>query len=418
MSFFSNVYRRLSALDLDEIFSYNTTKEVRMLDRRLGMVCWVIRIIVLAYVVGYVFLVKEQYTEEEKSVGHAISSVNGTTYSRTNGVVRPWDVVDAVQPALENGAAFVSTMISVTAGQTIANFSNPQLPCTSHADCVKDLPLSYGQCVANQCEQYGWQPPYSDTDRTSTAVYELEGADTFGVWLRASIQFPTLDAARIFTTMDVTSPTAYAGGSAPGASVSDSTSTSTTIGDGKSPAPDYFTVGELLSLAGTSYATIRDTGCTLAVTFLWDCFVDASDLCHPKLQVSRVDLNERRRGFGYQYATYYAPVPAAAGGAETRDLYTVKGVRLLVSSIGKGRQISISEVILQISSGIALLWLAGFASDVLMLYVLPEKKHYRTYKQERTPDFSDLRNKIAEVEGEKKKLRDRKNRFAAKLDES
>ena len=53
-----------------------------------------------------------------------------------------------------------------------------------------------------------------------------------------------------------------------------------------------------------------------------------------------------------------------------------------------------------------------------MLHVLPERKHYRTYKQERTPDFSDLRNKIAEVEGEKKKLRDRKNRFAAKLDEN
>ena len=53
-----------------------------------------------------------------------------------------------------------------------------------------------------------------------------------------------------------------------------------------------------------------------------------------------------------------------------------------------------------------------------MLHVLPERKHYRTYKQERTPDFSDLRNKIAEVEGEKKKLRERKNRFAAKLDDT
>ena len=63
-------------------------------------------------------------------------------------------------------------------------------------------------------------------------------------------------------------------------------------------------------------------------------------------------------------------------------------------------------------------WLANFAADFLMLHVLPERKHYRTYKQERTADFSDLRNKIAEVEGEKKKLRDRKNRFAAKLDES
>lgn len=79
---------------------------------------------------------------------------------------------------------------------------------------------------------------------------------------------------------------------------------------------------------------------------------------------------------------------------------------------------SISAIMLQISSMIALLWLANAAADFMMLHVLPERKHYRTYKQERTPDFSDLRNKIAEVEGEKKKLRDRKNRFAAKLDES
>ena len=36
-------------------------------------------------------------------------------------------------------------------------------------------------------------------------------------------------------------------------------------------------------------------------------------------------------------------------------------------------------------------FLANFFADFLMLHVLPERKHYRTYKQERTPDFSDLR---------------------------
>ena len=101
-----------------------------------------------------------------------------------------------------------------------------------------------------------------------------------------------------------------------------------------------------------------------------------------------------------------------------RDLYTFKGVRLLLSSRGVGKKLSVAAIMLQLSSLIALLWMANYAADLCMLYVLPERKHYRTYKQERTPDFSDLRNKIAEVEGEKKKLRDRKNRFAAKLDES
>ena len=132
--------------------------------------------------------------------------------------------------------------------------------------------------------------------------------------------------------------------------------------------------------------------------------------------LTRLDLNEKRKGFMYQYAHYYRTMDKAPQDAK-RDLYSVKGVRILLSSRGEGRRVSISAIMLQISSGIALLWLAGFVADFLMLHVLPERKHYRTYKQERTPDFSDLRNKIAEVEGEKKKLRDRKNRFAAKLDE-
>merc|ERR1719198_2842144 len=93
------------------------------------------------------------------------------------------------------------------------------------------------------------------------------------------------------------------------------------------------------------------------------------------------------------------------GGAQQRDLYTVKGVRLVLSSRGVGKKVSFSAIMLQLSSLIALLWLANFSADMIMLHVLPERKHYRTYKQERTPDFSDLRNKIAEVEGEKKKLR-------------
>ena len=46
-------------------------------------------------------------------------------------------------------------------------------------------------------------------------------------------------------------------------------------------------------------------------------------------------------------------------------------------------QISLSAIMLQLSSLIALLWLAGFSADFLMLHVLPERKHYRTYKQAR-----------------------------------
>ena len=418
MSLLTSCYRQLTALDLDEIFSYQTTKEVRMLDRRLGMVNWLIRAVVLVYVIGYVFILREGYTEMEKSVGHCISTVNGTTYSTTGGKPRPWDAIDAVTPALENGAAFVATTVFVTERQVLTNSSNLARPCskaTEKADCPNKPPLSYGTCQNNYCQEYGWAPFFSETDGSNTHKFELETADEFGVWLRSSIAFPSLDETRIFSTIDTQRPTPYRGGQ--GVPVLAKTDSSTTLGGGGVMPPDYFTIGELLALAGTSFDTIKSTGCTLAVSYRWKCFVDASAACAPELQVARLDLNEKRKGFMYQYAHYYRTMDKPPHDAK-RDLYSAKGVRLLLSSRGEGRRVSVSAIMLQISSGIALLWLAGFVADFLMLHVLPERKHYRTYKQERTPDFSDLRNKIAEVEGEKKKLRDRKNRFAAKLDES
>ena len=325
-AFFGSLYRQFTSLDLDEIFSYQTTKEVRMLDRRLGMVCWVIRAIVIFYVVGYVFILREGYTETEKSVGHAISTVNGTTYSTTSGVTRPWDHIDAVQPALENGAAFVATTVFLTPGQTVNNYSNPNYPCTTgkSGECPNDPPLSYGVCSSGFCQEYGWQPAFSSNDATHTTKYTLEHADDFGVWLRSSISFPSLDETRVFSTIGAQTVTRYAGGSGDGATVVQQGSTSTTLGDGVTAPPDFYTIGELLSLAGTSYDTITATGCTLGVTFTWECFVDSASDCAPQLHVERLDLNERRRGFSYQYANYYR---MESGGADTRDLNTVYGVR-------------------------------------------------------------------------------------------
>ena len=136
------------------------------------------------------------------------------------------------------------------------------------------------------------------------------------------------------------------------------------------------------------------------------------------------------------------PPAAARAAPPTAARARAQGVRLLLTSRGVGKKVSFNAIMLQVrarrrgwgrdpgrgaaggaswvggqvpgtrdrpllrapaatraqlSSMIALLWLASFAADFLMLFVLPERKHYRTYKLERTPDFSDLRNKIAEA---------------------
>jgi len=339
-----------------------------------------------------------------------ISQTNGTSYSMYGGVARTWDSIDIVQPALEDGAAFISTEVYYTPKQTMGNCSNPSKQCVTNSDCPNVPPLSTGSCNGGFCTEMQWCPAFSDQTVETTQLHQLEGQDFLSIWLKAAIMFPSLDASRVFSTIDELTPTPYVDGVS---SVS-STSSGSTLGDGKTAPPDMFTVKDLLSLAGTSYETVQDTGCVLSVSLLWDCFVDGAS-CFPTISVQRLDLSAKRNGFEYEYANYYRMTDT---GPQQRDLYTVKGVRLLLSSRGVGKKVSLSAIMLQVSSLIALLWLANFAADFLMLSVLPERKHYRTYKQERTPDFSDLRNKIAEVEGEKKKLRERKNRFANKYFET
>ena len=244
------IYRQITALDLDEIFSYQTTKEVRMLDCRLGTVNWLIRAIVLVYVIGYVFLLREGYTEAEKSVGHAISQVNGTSFSTTNSQSRPWDAIDAVQPALQNGVAFIATNVFTTANQTLGSGRNPTKRCALAAECSPSAPGAAGVCRSdNFCQLLGWIPGFDESDTEHTSSYMLESAESdFGVWLKSSIQFPSLDETRVLSTMDQQARVAFAGS---GALPALETSSSSTLGDGAANPPDYFTVGELLALAQT-----------------------------------------------------------------------------------------------------------------------------------------------------------------------
>ncbi len=52
-----------------------------------------------------------------------------------------------------------------------------------------------------------------------------------------------------------------------------------------------------------------------------------------------------------------------------------------------------------------MLGLSTTIADALMLLALPEKAHYKMYKEKTTPDFSDLRDKIADEDEENVKLR-------------
>ena len=201
--------RRISAIDMDELFSYNTKKEVRMLDRRLGYLCWSVRLLVWGYIVGYVFIANEGYTQQEMAHGHVLTQVEGSTFSMTRAGARSWDAVDASRPSLENGALFVATQVLHTQHQVMGNCTSPSKKCSLDADCDKRPPLAEGICSAGMCYEMQWCPAQSETQSDMTDTHTLEGADGFTIWFKAAIQFTSLDTQRIFSTMAAHFPVRY-----------------------------------------------------------------------------------------------------------------------------------------------------------------------------------------------------------------
>ena len=196
----------LHNLDADEIFSYQTTKVVSMLDHRLGLLCWSIRLLVVGYIVGFVFVANEGYTEREVASGHVLAQVDGATFSMSRGAARAWDHLDAVRPPLEGGAVFVGTQALVSPRQRMGNCTTPAKKCAQDADCERRPPLAAGKCFSGMCVEMQWCPAQAEGSSDATEVHSLEGADAFAIWLRASIQFTTLDAHRIFSTISAQRP--------------------------------------------------------------------------------------------------------------------------------------------------------------------------------------------------------------------
>ena len=48
---------------------------------------------------------------------------------------------------------------------------------------------------------------------------------------------------------------------------------------------------------------------------------------------------------------------------------------------------------------------AKMMADMIMQHFFAERRHYREYKAETTPDFSDVRAKVEQLEKESEKLR-------------
>merc|ERR1719482_1302473 len=94
--------------DIDDLFAYDTVKEVKVLDRRLGYIYYAVLLLVLFYIVIYVFMIRQQYLDTEKTTGWILSKVVNPAHDE-NGM--PWDIMDSVTNPGEQGALFIPTRV-------------------------------------------------------------------------------------------------------------------------------------------------------------------------------------------------------------------------------------------------------------------------------------------------------------------
>jgi len=348
---------------------YGTSKEVKLLDRRLGMLHLVIFLVVLAYVIGVRLVLEKGYQSLELSSGMVAVTLDGMTYSSSNGLVFPADQADLVQPLKEGAALFLATSKLTTPQQRLDNCTDPNYPCSADSDCKPDPPLSYGKCEGGFCERQTWCPAASVSHPPATAyTSQLEALDRLAISLIGTINFPMLDPTVLTTE------------------------------DGRN-ARVTWSIPEILSRGGVDMVEAVGTGAVLSLVLKWSCSLGpGGSTCLPRLRV--YDIGQGA-GFWSQWAQYYEQLDNGEA-VLRRDLHNATGIRFLISSRGNARRIDIYACVLQLFVALALLPIASALADTIMQYLFSERRHYREYKTETTPDFSDVRAKVEQLDKQTK----------------
>ena len=81
-----------------------------------------------------------------------------------------------------------------------------------------------------------------------------------------------------------------------------------------------------------------------------------------------------------------------------RDMLQARGLRVLVRAEGTGERLDALQIVTQLFVALALFPIAAMLADTIMQTVFSERRHYREYKTEESPDFSDVRAKVEQLD--------------------
>ncbi|XP_068066317.1 P2X purinoceptor 1 isoform X1 [Anomalospiza imberbis] len=401
------------------LFEYDTPRMVLVRNKKVGLTFRLIQLIVLAYIIGWVFLYEKGYQSQDSIVSSVSVKLKGLTLTNES-VLGPhiWDVVDYVFPPQGDNSFVVMTNFIVTPGQKQGTC--PELPdaglCTQDSDCSKGKysrqgqGLMTGKCVrfnstVKTCEIFGWCPVEVDYHVPSPAL--LSEAEKFTLFIKNSITFPKFKVSRRNLVESVTKQYLKK-------------CTYHKVTDSLCPV---FELGYIVKESGQNFTFLAVKGGVVGITIDWNCDLDwPLRYCKPIYQFHGLYNDDSNVSPGFNFSTWGHQIkqqelelqPAGSGrkteaqrgqvptaqllrgfkekvrsryakyykedGMEKRTLYKVFGIRLDILVNGKAGKFDIIPTMTTIGSGIGIFGVASVLCDLLLLHFLHGRDYYKQKK--------------------------------------
>ncbi|XP_042286407.1 P2X purinoceptor 1 isoform X2 [Thunnus maccoyii] len=355
----------------DFFFEYETPRQVLVRNRRVGVVCRLIQLGVLAYIIVWVFIYEKGYQSTDTAVSSVFTKMKGVGYTNVNGAERVWDVADYVFPPQGDSSFVVMTNYIITEGQKMGKC--PELPgkhnCSSGADCEGGSfkRQMTGVCVntTKTCEVLAWCPVENDHNIPDPPL--LMSAENYTLFIKNSVTFPLFGVTRSNLVEGI-----------------NNTYIRQCLHHPKTaPLCPIFKLGDIVKESGFNFTTIAREGGAIGIVVDWTCNFDVDiKHCKPTYKFHGLYGNPDEKdkakasvGYNFRYAKHYLEdkVPK-------RTLLKVFGIRVDIIVQSLARKFDIIPTLTAIGSGVGIFGVATVVCDLMMLYILPKREFYKNMK--------------------------------------
>lgn len=359
----------------DFFFEYETPRQVLVRNRRIGVVCRIIQLGVLAYIIGWVFIYEKGYQSTDIAVSSVFTKMKGVGYTNINGTERVWDVADYVFPPQGDSSVVVMTNYIITEGQEMGKC--PELPgkhsCSSNADCEGGSfkRTGHGQMTGvclnttKTCEVLAWCPVEDDHNIPDPPL--LMSAENYTLFIKNSVTFPLFGVSRSNLVDGVDAGYIR----------------KCLHNPVDAPLCPIFRLGDIVNMSGFNFETIARFGGAIGIVVDWTCNFDVDvKHCRPKYTFhglygnpAETDSARASVGYNFRYAKHYMDDKV-----QKRTLFKVFGIRLDIIVQTLARKFDIIPTLTAIGSGVGIFGVATVICDLVLLYVLPKREFYHNMK--------------------------------------